>query len=211
MRIFVAVELPPELRDALASAAAQVLAGVREARLLQPGSLHVTLRFLGELEPARVEDALAGLREAAAGGRPGTAQMQGFGAFPSATHPRVVWAGVDDAERTVCDLEEAVSSRLDPRGFPREQRPFHPHVTVARFRHALRGARGRHLAAALAAPRDLGSFPVRAVALVESRLTPKGARYSVLESIPLCAPSLPHPSDDSTEVTPSDPGTGVPR
>jgi len=206
VRIFVALEPPREVCEAVATAAARLLRGLRGARLVPPANLHVTVRFLGPVDADRVPAVMAALRAAADGVGPGGARVQGLGAFPSPQRPRTVWAGVNDAQATVGALEEAVSDRLEVAGFPRDRRPFHPHLTLARFRRPPRAALADAFARAETA--DFGALPVRALTLFESRLAPDGARYCVLERVPLAGrvPSPRTPTD-----TPSDPGTGEPR
>nr|NIR44127.1 RNA 2',3'-cyclic phosphodiesterase [Gemmatimonadota bacterium]NIR76250.1 RNA 2',3'-cyclic phosphodiesterase [Candidatus Kutchimonas denitrificans]NIS00690.1 RNA 2',3'-cyclic phosphodiesterase [Gemmatimonadota bacterium]NIT66835.1 RNA 2',3'-cyclic phosphodiesterase [Gemmatimonadota bacterium]NIV23434.1 RNA 2',3'-cyclic phosphodiesterase [Gemmatimonadota bacterium] len=108
--------------------------------------------------------------------------VRGFGAFPSPKRPSVVWAGIeaDDALRTV---HERVEAELESIGFPRETRPFHPHLTIGRGRKRAKPAEYRGLAEALSERSNYSdTFRVRAVETMQSRLTPKGAIYEVLDS-----------------------------
>ncbi len=191
MRIFTAVELPGDLRARLAAAAAEFLWDVPSVRRVAAENVHVTVRFLGEVEPDRIDGLEAALGAAAAAVAPGSARLRGFGAFPSPGRPRVFWGGVDDTEGALVALEAGVSHALEPLGFPREDRVFHPHATVARVRHRRRGRRGQPRSQAripdLGPPpgQDFGPFPVHELTLFHSELTGDGVLYTALARLPL--------------------------
>lgn len=144
-------------------------------------NLHLTLKFLGGVEPDRMERVATALATAAAGGTPFDLALRGLGAFPSPTRPRVIWAGVARGGAELAALAGEVEKLLAPVGFAREERPFSAHVTLGRVREPRRDPA---LATALgaAATREYGGFRVESVALMRSDLSPRGARYSVLGS-----------------------------
>ena len=148
------------------------------------GNLHLTVKFLGAVAEDRIEAVAGALTGAMAGAGAFDAQVEGLGAFPSATRPRVVWAGVTAKAGTMDDLAGRVDDALAARGFAREARPFFPHVTLGRVRlpgripgltEALRGA----------ASRGFGRLPVARVSLMRSELSPRGARYTELAAASL--------------------------
>jgi 2'-5' RNA ligase len=190
VRVFLAVELPAALRERLAAAAEPLLAGVQGARQVVEENLHVTLRFLGEVEDTALQ-ALLGPLAAAAGRVPaGTAQAEGWGAFPSPGKPRVVWCGITRGRERLEALEREVSAAIAPHGFPPEGRAYHPHITVARVRPGRgrgRRARDAELAGRLEAARSFGDFGVSRLTVFRSHLSPSGARYEGLHGLPLGA------------------------
>jgi 2'-5' RNA ligase len=145
--------------------------------------VHLTLKFLGEVASEREDELAAALARAAGdaatdGARPLTLVVRGFGAFPAARRPRVVWAGIEP-EPALELLQHRVEREMGPLGFPTEARPFRPHLTLGR---ATRDAGPREFGDAEAA---FGAIGFEGVALVEtvdlmqSTLHPRGAVYQV--------------------------------
>lgn len=112
------------------------------------------------------------------------AEVRGLGAFPAPTHPRVVWAGIADGAPALVDVAGRVEVALAALGFPPDERPFSPHVTLGRVRQP---GRAPALAGALAAGagRAFGRTRVGRVSLMRSDLSPRGARYTELAGIAL--------------------------
>jgi 2'-5' RNA ligase len=180
IRSFVAVPLPPGAQLAIHAAAQRLAAaappGLRWSR--KPDNLHVTVRFLGDVEEPRLAALAAALavEVAALPGFPLT--LRGFGAFPSARHANVVWAGVDDPRAGLARVAAAVEAVARRFGFAAEERPFRGHVTVGRAaRRAPRG--GTDLAAALGPFADhvFGEVTVGEVHIYESVLGGDGSTY----------------------------------
>lgn len=150
------------------------------------GNLHVTLKFLGPIDETRVPAIADALGSAASRTAPFDVAVRGLGAFPNASRPRVVWAGLEEAG-ALGALAGQVNGALAALGLPRESRPFATHVTLGRVREP---RRNRALAAALARPVDFGRLPVTRVSLMRSDLHPGGARYTELAGVLLAgAPS----------------------
>lgn len=187
MRVFAAVELPEEVRARIAAAARSLLEGVRAAKPVREENLHVTVRFVGEVAAAAVDPLCAAVRDAAASVAKGRASARGVGAFPNARRPRVVWVGLDDAGAVLASVESAISARLTPLGWRREERPFSAHVTVARMREGARdlGPLPARLEAAAREAQEFGAVPVDAVTVFQSELGSSGSRYTALARFPL--------------------------
>jgi len=139
LRAFLAVELPASARDAIAAPLASLqhcaqTAGV-EARWSRPEGWHLTLKFLGWVASDRVEAIGTHTARIASGASPMGLQLVGFGAFPSAQRARVLWAGVkEDAGRVALTmLAGRIEQAMALLGFPPEERPFSPHLTLARI------------------------------------------------------------------------------
>lgn len=172
-RLFVAVEVPRV-----------TVAGIREPRDASP--MHVTLKFLGDVEEGRVSEIARALGEALSGTAGGPATLQGVGVFPSAERPRVLWVGVGEGKSLLTRLGDQVENALSGLGFPREDRPFHPHVTLARI-HDRRGADEARRVLAENYGRLFAAFEIREVLLKRSVLAPGGAEHTTLVAIPLRA------------------------
>lgn len=184
MRSFIGIGLPAAVRDAVEEA----VRGIRETTgpvgWVGKANLHVTLKFLGEIRGDRVAplgEAIAGV---AAGFSPFALDAHGGGTFPGPGNPRVLWVGFREPLELVGKLQQNIENALSGAGFPREDRPFHPHITVGRVRGVLPPAWGDRFVQGLAG-RDFGNVPVSSIVLFESRLSRGGAIYSVLREFPL--------------------------
>lgn len=183
MRAFVAIDLAEEVRAALAREQSRLKAACARnhgIRWTRPEGLHVTLKFLGAIEAERATSVTNALRVVERFD-PFKVEVQGFGFFPDARRPRVLWVGVQ-APAALRDLAARVETALEALGFARESRPFKPHLTLARFdpphaQPALTAAIGE-------AARGFGSFEVSKFFLFESRLRPGGAEYLKLAGFP---------------------------
>jgi 2'-5' RNA ligase len=191
LRVFAAVELPEEVRARVAVASRDLVAGIRAAKPVAVENLHVTVRFVGEVEDAAVGALCAAVGEAAASvatsGAPLSAELRGFGVFPDRRRPRIVWAGIADPRGVFPALEAAVSERLAALGHARESRPYSAHLTVARLGEGVRdpGVLPARLAAAERDPPAFGAFPVRELTVFRSELGRGGSRYTALARFPL--------------------------
>lgn len=154
----------------------------KAVRAVDPGSLHLTLKFLGDTPLETIPDIARVVERCAAAEESFTAHLTGLGAFPHADRPSVIWAGMTGAE-PVARLAEALEEEVAALGFPKEGRRFHPHVTLARIKFKpspeLRALLAEHQAT------EFGSLPVQRVSLYQSELGPEGPRYTVLASAPL--------------------------
>jgi RNA 2',3'-cyclic 3'-phosphodiesterase len=166
---------------------------VERLRLLAPDvawvkrdNAHLTLKFLGGVEAARLDAVATALAGAAGGCPPFHLTVRGLGAFPSATRPRVLWAGVEEGAGELAGLARRVDDVLVPLGFEREPRVFSAHVTLGRIRAPRSNPR---LVEALAGGGVFGRQRVDCLALVRSQLSPRGARYTELATAPLVAGS----------------------
>ncbi len=177
VRGFVAVLLPDAVRARLAATVAELRADAPGLAWVRAENLHLTLRFLGALDPAALERAREAVRAAATGIRPFTVTLGGLGGFPSPRAPRVVWAGVVTGGEELGAVHAALEAALAAQGIPAEGRAFHPHVTLARARDP-RGTGG--IGSALGTGPGFGEVRVAALHLMRSELDPRGARYSVL-------------------------------
>lgn len=180
MRSFVAIALEGEARRG-AEALLEALRGAADAdavRWVRPEGLHVTLRFLGEIDEARVAPLAEGLRAAVASHPAFDLSLGALQGFPSAGRPRVLACEVAPVE-TLASLAEAVEGAVRDAGFAPESRPFRPHLTLGRVR------RGRRVSLPEARVPDDAHTPVEQIVLFRSVLGASGARYTPLEQMAL--------------------------
>lgn len=184
MRLFIAIDLPDSVRAALAREQARlrdVCAGSRDIRWTRPEGVHLTLKFLGAVDEPRLPEVIGALRTIAPFD-PFEVDVGGFGFFPNARRPRVFWVGLE-APPALGELARRVEAAMVPLGFARENRPFQPHLTLARFE-------SQHAQPALEAalqrrdPGGFGRFTVIEFVLFESKLKPGGADYCKVARFP---------------------------
>jgi 2'-5' RNA ligase len=186
MRCFVAVDVSPAVRERLAAVQATLRKDAAEAdvRWADPGRIHLTLKFLGEVPDAQVPAVRAAVEAAAGGSGPIRLDARGVGAFPNARRPRVVWAGVTGDVDGLVRLAAAVEATVARLGYPAEARPFRAHLTLGRVRSP-RVPASLVTAMAEAASVELGSWSVPDVVLYRSHLRPTGAVYEPLARVEL--------------------------
>jgi RNA 2',3'-cyclic 3'-phosphodiesterase len=149
---------------------------------------HITLAFLGSVEPRRLGEVGDRVADVAVSLRPFELAFAGVGAFPDARRPRVIWLGVSTGRDAVTDLALAVREALAPLGFEGDHTPYRPHLTLGRIRRGATAADRSALSALLAStPADVGTAAasVREVTLMASRVGPEGAAHAVLRRAPL--------------------------
>ena len=188
VRVFVAVGLSAEARGQLIDAVERIRAKVPQGiQWANPDGMHLTLKFLGNIAAAGVEPLLNCLEPVAAVRPSFTLDLAGLGMFPNRRSPRVLWAGADGDLDALSALQQDAEAAINALGYPPEQRPFRPHITLGRPRRAVSDAqRGRigEVVAALAPPATV-RWQVEAVDVMRSELHPSGARYTVLGSVAL--------------------------
>ncbi|MFB6111125.1 MAG: RNA 2',3'-cyclic phosphodiesterase [Halobacteriaceae archaeon] len=183
MRLFVSVDLP-ELADAIA-AVQRELAPAAGLRLTDPANAHVTVKFLGEVEPDRLDAVSEALETAVWESDVGPFELSlgGLGAFPSTEYIQVVWVGVDAGSGSLTTLHEAVEAEYTAMGFDPTDHEFTPHVTIGRMDHG----GGKERVQQVLRERDpaIGRHAVEEVALTESTLTDTGPEYDRITTVPL--------------------------
>jgi 2'-5' RNA ligase len=184
IRAFVAIELSEEALEELERLQKKLKEKVPPdaVRWVRPQSIHLTLQFLGDVEPDRVEAIAGALREICRDWKPFTFEMKELGVFPNPRQPRVVWVGIVEPSGALASLQKRVTEALMPLGFEPEKRPFTPHLTLGR---ASRYANRRALAEAgelvtRFEAGSLGRIPVNRIVLMQSDLKPSGAVYTPL-------------------------------
>jgi RNA 2',3'-cyclic 3'-phosphodiesterase len=176
------VPLPEDIRQRLATAIERLRPHAADVAWVAPANLHVTVKFLGQIDDSRVSAIAAAVGAAVAGHRAFTLHVAGLGAFPTPRRPRVLWAGLQDAGGWLARLAGSVDAAVAAVGVPAETRPFAAHVTLGRVRESRSLP---DLGEALARGTAFGELSVDRVVLMRSELSPRGARYTELAALPL--------------------------
>ncbi len=184
MRLFVAIEIPSEIRLKLERRTIAARPSLPKARWVKPQAMHLTLVFLGDTDDERLPALHRELGSAFAAGEPMTLTVVGTGAFPPRGRKRVLWVGVD-ADGDLGGLQARVAEAVErAAGIEVERRPYHPHLTLARCKPPWPPAAAERLATELGGA-PVASFSADRGSLIASELLPSGARYRTLESYPL--------------------------
>ena len=176
--MFVALNLPDEVRRALWAAAAPVRELDLPLKWVRPEGIHVTLKFLGEVSERREPELRSALGRAAAGSHALPLAIDGFGAFPGFARPRVIWAGLEP-DPALEALQHRVEREFQPLGFAPEQRPFRPHLTLGRAARDARPKPCKGLEETLTGLQHHETTIVAAVDLMQSVLQSGGAVYQL--------------------------------
>jgi 2'-5' RNA ligase len=184
MRTFIAIEIPADIKQRIAEIqSALKIAGI-DASWPRPEGIHLTLKFLGEVPESRIDELRAALAAATADMSRFRVEVQGTGAFPNARNARVVWVGLSGDVEQLNRLQTAVEESLVRIGMERENRPFKPHLTVARIKY-VRSKEAWLKALDQVKDRTLPGFEVNAVSVMKSELKRTGAEYAEMARIEL--------------------------
>ena len=181
MRLFIALDLPDAVRRALADLIAQLKPKSRSARWVRPESTHLTLKFLGDTAPQKLDSLRAALA-AIHSPQPVELHFRALGFFPTEFNPRVIWTAAE-ATPNLFELVAALEAALEPLGFPRESRAFVPHLTLARI-NSTKGVENLVRAADALKSYDFGSARESEFHLFESVLKRSGSEYKKLATYP---------------------------
>jgi 2'-5' RNA ligase len=194
VRSFIAIECPEGIKEAIQKIqqelkmAMDISSSINSKVLswVHPGGFHLTLKFLGQVDENRLSKVRERIGEVVASFSPFTIHIEGVGVFPSAKAPRVIWIGAKSVGDDLIQLQGRVEEVLDPLGFLRESRPFHPHLTLCRIKserkeldfRLIRDTLSKWLAANQ--QKACGQFEAKEVLLMKSDLQPGGAVYTPL-------------------------------
>jgi 2'-5' RNA ligase len=188
VRSFIAVELPEEVKLGLRKLQAELqLPGHTFVKWVAPESIHLTLKFLGNISLQVVSAIAKVMEEASRGGSPFRLTLGELGAFPNLRRPRVLWLGIGGEVDRLVVLQQRIDNGLRPLGFTPEARPFAPHLTLARLREGASADELREFGDLVAKKPAGKSYAVlvSGVSLMKSQLLPSGAVYSYLTKVEL--------------------------
>ncbi len=191
IRSFIAIELPDEVKSALA----ELQTGLQTDRQpsvkwVDPYAIHLTLKFLGSIAGDRISDISSAIEEAAQDFSPFSLEIKGLGVFPNFKRVRVVWVGMGGDIPRLKQLQQRIESNLVPLGFARESRPFTPHLTLARVRENASPTEQQRFGQLIADSsfETAHHFTAGSISLMRSQLTPEGAIYRQITKIGLKKP-----------------------
>ena len=196
MRIFIGIDLDPEVRARIERFLEGVEGFAPDARWVRPESLHITLKFIGEQPPDRVEAITDRLRRVE--GNAFEIRAGGYGFFPTAKAPRVFWIGIHTGPQ-LAELAESIDMATAELGVPREDRPYSPHLTLARAGAGRRSVSPKRRKAdgpiaifavlekrlAAIGEFDFGTMTANEFILYQSQLSPAGSKYTKLQRFPM--------------------------
>jgi len=200
LRAFIAIELPQEIKDALAHIQEQLKISGADVKWVQPQNIHLTLKFLGEIDDKKLEEIISILENATQNKNPFSTRLSSLGAFPKINFPRVIWVGIDKGDAETKQIAEVLEEKIAKIGIPPETRPFSSHITIGRVRSSLNREKlvknlndladsfgkenfALHKSLADQSANLCGGleFLVTKTTLFKSTLTPKGPIYEALK------------------------------
>jgi len=188
IRSFIAIELPKEVKSGLHRLQNELkLPRHTFVKWVAPESIHITLKFLGNISPGKVVEITKVMEQSSQGASPFQLEIGGIGAFPNLRQPRVLWLSIKGELDRLVALQQHIDSGLVPLGFAKETRPFTPHLTLARLREGISpGDRRDFGELVMKTPSEVNyKFDVNSLSLMKSQLLPGGAVYSRLAEVKL--------------------------
>ena len=184
MRTFIAIELPQKIIGTLSALQNQLKNTQADVKWVAPENIHLTLKFLGEVDEKKIEKIIQALEETAKDNQPFSIRLCALGAFPKINFPRVIWVGIDAGDEKTKNIAFVLEEKLQKLGIPKEKRPFSSHITIGRVRS---GINREKLVKELDILQGKGllqenlEFLATKITLFKSTLTPKGPIYEILK------------------------------
>ncbi|MDO9350005.1 MAG: RNA 2',3'-cyclic phosphodiesterase [Deltaproteobacteria bacterium] len=179
LRSFLAIELPATILKRIEEVQKDLKSSRADVRWVSPENIHLTLKFFGTIEESIIESIIKLIEGPVQGTPLFFLKIQGMGAFPGLKNPRVIWMGFQEGKEIIVAIQKQLERELGKIGFPPEDRPFHPHLTLGR----MRSNRGKdELVRGMERYREeeFGNFQVEKVVLFKSELRPTGPIYTAL-------------------------------
>jgi len=184
MRVFIAIELSEEVKKGIAQVQSEMMGSTNKVKWVEPSSMHVTLKFLGEVEDKRLNNIFDATDNVAAEFIPFQVEIKGTGAFPSIGRPKVLWVGIDQGSNELIRIVNKLEEKLFSCGFPREKKKWTPHITLGRVKQ-LKDKEFIRKVIDREKQTQGGKMQVKYITVMQSRLTPQGAIYTPLKRFPL--------------------------
>ncbi|RLE14530.1 RNA 2',3'-cyclic phosphodiesterase [Candidatus Aerophobetes bacterium] len=184
MRVFIAVELPEAVKKEIARIQNKIMNTPGRIRWVKPSSLHITLKFLGEIEKEKLNRVFEVTQKIADKFKPFFFEIKGVGIFPETGSPRIIWIGIEKGHLELGRMAKELEDRLFEQGFPRERKKWTPHITLGRVKRLNNQEIIRKLINQEKQTTG-GWVKAETISLMQSHLTPQGAIYTPLERFPL--------------------------
>lgn len=188
MRTFIAIELPKEIRDSLSSLQEELNASGADVRWVEPCNIHLTLKFLGEVDDKTLDKVIPILEEITKDRNSFYIRISSVGAFPKINFPRVIWVGIDRGDTETAQIAKSLEKEIAKIGIPAEDRPFSSHITIGRVKSGLNRNRLVNNLNSLGGDffrQGNPEFLATKITLFKSTLTPHGPIYEVLKEVHL--------------------------
>ncbi len=196
MRLFIAINLPEGIRTTIHELVEELRIRNDPVRWITPSHIHLTLKFLGEVNPSLLDHVIGVIEETIPSYPTFELTLSDFGAFPNLRRPRIIWLGTKarNAPTVLDSIYSDLEDGFDPLGFEREGRRFKPHLTIGRVKGGRGRGRSRYYSmedrfVGIEVQED--TFRVKSVELMESILRPSGAEYHIKSSVSLQRTDLP--------------------
>jgi len=182
MRTFIAIELPKNIKDSLSQLQAELKSSNADVKWVAPENIHLTLKFLGEIDDKKSEKIIQIIEEVAKGKNKFQVRISLLGAFPKIGSPRVIWVGIEAGDKETKEIAEELEEKIAKIGVPKEKRPFSSHITIGRLRSPLkREILIKYLKEKSGLGGKILEFSADKITLFKSTLTPKGPIYEILK------------------------------
>ena len=188
IRSFIAIELPEQIRNDIGSLQSRLKTGGQNwLKWVSPDSVHLTLKFLGDIDSEKIPEITQAIGESVSGISPFRLRVKGLGVFPNMKRIQVVWVGLTGDLDKLQKIQENIEFNLAVLDYPEEGRQFTPHLTLARVKYAAPAPEQDKFAVLLnsTAFESAAEVAVNSISLMKSQLTPRGAIYNRVGSVPL--------------------------
>lgn len=182
MRAFIAIELSKECKDYLTLVESQFKKSNADVKWVSQDNLHITLKFLGDINEEQVNKLIAAITDIASKHKQFTLKLGPTGAFPGIRSPRIIWVGVTKGDNELKEIAREIELNAVKAGIPEENKPFSSHITIGRTRSGLNREELIQLldSSTKGLPAETPESIVKDITLYKSTLTPKGPIYEIL-------------------------------
>ena len=183
MRTFIAVELPKEIRNHLSKIQEQLKSTGARVKWVEPKNIHLTLKFLGEINSQKLEKIIKILDDCVADKQSFPVSITSIGAFPKLNYPKVIWAGIDTGDKEIKEIVKLLDEKIQKIGIPKEERSFSSHITIGRVRTFENKDKLLEELIKLGTNKELTGFEfsLSKITLFKSTLTSSGPIYEALK------------------------------
>lgn len=179
LRLFLAIDIPSNIREELTKIQSQFKSLDLDASWVRPGNIHLTLKFLGNTEPEKIPQIVEVMNTCVNSIGPFSLSLTKIGGFPNLNRPRVLWVGLADSQGSLVSAQKNIDRNLSRLGYDTDNKPFFPHLTLARFKSPKGGQEIKHKIASFNMDENK-PFTITSIKLYKSELTPRGAIYTSL-------------------------------
>ncbi len=183
MRAFIAIEITKEIQETLSKLQAELKTAPADAKWVEPENIHLTLKFLGEVEEQKIPRIIQSLKEVSRIFKPFMMELKNIGGFPTIQSPRVIWVGIEKGKEGLHELAASIEDTLVKLKFPKETRKFSSHLTIGRVKYI----KDKKSFSQILSKAQFSPLPqeVKSITLFKSTLTPHGPIYEKLSEIGL--------------------------